>query len=154
MLSLSEQAAFSFRAGYIHSPTYQIPQEKTQEQAKAHNLPTSKVHNLPTSKLTTIQQAKLTTFQQAKAHSLQQTKLTTFLQAKSTAILQAKAHSHTTSLMLKKHSENKQILQNIPNILSFNIFLKSVLKKNRLSRLFDLEISIFYCNFATNLLTH
>ena len=100
MLSLSEQAAFSFRADYIHSPTYQIPQEKTQEQAKAHNLPTSKVHNLPTSKLTTIQQAKLTTFQQAKAHN------------------------HTTSLMLKNHSENKQIQQNIPNILSFNIFLK------------------------------
>lgn len=162
MLSLFEQATFSFRADYIHSPTYQIPQEKTQEQAKAHNLPTSKVHNLPTSKLTTIQQAKLTTFQQAKAHSLQQTKPTTFLQAKSTAILQAKstailqakAHSHTTSLLLKKHSENKQIQQNIPNILPFNIFLKSVLKKNRLSRLFDLEISIFYCNFATNLLTH
>ena len=86
MLSLSEQAAFSFRADYIHSPTYQIPQEKTQEQAK------------------------YTTFLQAKAHSLQQTKLTTFLQAKSTAILQAKstailqakAHSHTTSLLLKK----------------------------------------------------
>ena len=36
----------------------------------------------------------------------------------------SKAHSHTTSLMLKKHSENKQILQNIPNILPFNIFLK------------------------------
>ena len=42
LFSLSEQTAFSFRADYIHSPTYQIPQEKTQEQAKAHNLPTSK----------------------------------------------------------------------------------------------------------------
>ena len=124
MLALSEQAAFSFRADYIHSPTYQIPQEKTQEQAKS----------------TTFLQAEPTTFLQAKAHSLQQNKAhnlstskpttfpqakpTTFLQAKSTAILQAKAHSHTTSLLLKKHSENKQIQQNIPNILSFNIFLK------------------------------
>ena len=94
MLSLSEQAAFSFRADYIHSPTYQIPQEKTQEQAKS----------------TTFLQAEPTTFLQAKAHSLQQNKAhnlstskpTTFLQAKSTAILQAKAHSHTTSLLLKK----------------------------------------------------
>ena len=154
MLSLSEQAAFSFRADYIHSPTYQIPQEKTQEQAKsttflqakAHSLQQNKAHNLSTSKPTTFPQTKPTTFLQAKS--------TAFLQAKSTAILQAKAHNHTTSLMLKKHSENKQIQQNIPNILPFNIFLKSVLKKNRLSRLFDLEISIFYCNFATNLLTH
>ena len=74
----------------------------------------------------------------------------------------SKVHSHPTSKSpqphhipnAQKYSEHEQILQNIPNILPFNIFLKSVLKKNRLSRLFDLEISIFYCNFATNLLTH
>ncbi len=122
LFSLSEQAAFSIRAVYIHSPTYKIPQERLKNK-------------------------------QSPQPSYKQ-KPTTFLQTKSTTFLQAKAHSHTTSLMLKKHSENKQIQQNIPNILPFNIFLKSVLKKNRLSRLFDLEISIFYCNFATNLLTH
>ena len=95
LLSLFEQSIFTLQH-------YQIPQEKTQEQAKPTTFLQAKAHNLPTSKLTTIQQAKLTTFQQAKAHSLQQTKPTTFLQAKSTAILQAKAHSHTTSLLLKK----------------------------------------------------
>ena len=162
MLSLSEQAIFSFQAGYIHSPTYQIPQEKTQEQAKS----------------TTFLQVKSTTFLQVKS--------TTFLQASSqpsnkqssqpsnkqkpTAFnKQSPQPSNKQSpqpsykqkptatphpYCSKKHSENKQIQQNIPNILPFNIFLKSVLKKNRLSRLFDLEISIFYCNFATNLLTH
>ena len=58
LLSLFEQTTFSFRADYIHSPTYQIPQEKTQEQAKAHS----------------ILQAKPTTFLQAKAHNLSTSK--------------------------------------------------------------------------------
>ena len=92
LFSLSEQAAFSIRAVYIHSPTYKIPQERLKNK-------------------------------QSPQPSYKQ-KPTTFLQTKSTTFLQAKAHSHTTSLMLKKHSENKQIQQNIPNILPFNIFLK------------------------------
>ena len=94
LLSLSEQAAFSFRADYIHSPTYQIPQEKTQEQAKSTTFLQAKAHSLQQNKAHNLSTSKPTTFPQAKP--------TTFLQAKSTAILQAKAHSHTTSLLLKK----------------------------------------------------
>ena len=146
LFSLSEQAAFSIRAGYIHSPTYKIPQERLKN--KQSPQPSYKQKPTPSYK-----QSPQPFYKQSPQPSYKQ-KPTTFLQTKSTTFLQAKAHSHTTSLMLKKHSENKQIQQNIPNILPFNIFLKSVLKKNRLSRLFDLEISIFYCNFATNLLTH
>ena len=161
MLSLSEQAAFSFRAGYFlfSSRLYSLsnipnPSRKDSRTSKVHNLSTSKspqpstkqspqpfykqAHNLPTN----------------KAHNLPTSKVHSHPTSK--------VHSHPTSKSpqphhipnAQKYSENEQILQNIPNILPFNIFLKSVLKKNRLSRLFDLEISIFYCNFATNLLTH
>ena len=177
MLSLSEQVAFSFRAGYFlfssrlyslsnipnpsrkdsrtskspqpsykqahNLPTSKSPQPSTN---KAHNHPTSKAHNLPTSKSPQPSTNKAHNLPTSKVHSHPTSKV----------------HSHPTSKSpqphhipnAQKYSENEQILQNIPNILPFNIFLKSVLKKNRLSRLFDLEISIFYCNFATNLLTH
>ena len=161
MLSLSEQAAFSFRAGYFlfSSRLYSLsnipnPSRKDSRTSKspqpsykqAHNYPTSKAHNLPTSKSPQPSTNKAHNLPTSKVHSHPTSKV----------------HSHPTSKSpqphhipnAQKYSENKQILQNIPNILPFNIFLKSVLKKNRLSRLFDLEISIFYCNFATNLLTH
>ena len=161
MLSLSEQAAFSFRAGYFlfSSRLYSLsnipnPSRKDSRTSKspqpsykqAHNYPTSKAHNLPTSKSPQPSTNKAHNLPTSKVHSHPTSKV----------------HSHPTSKSpqphhipnAQKYSENEQILQNIPNILPFNIFLKSVLKKNRLSRLFDLEISIFYCNFATNLLTH
>ena len=161
MLSLSEQAAFSFRAGYFlfSSRLYSLsnipnPSRKDSRTSKspqpsykqAHNYPTSKAHNLPTSKSPQPSTNKAHNLPTSKVHSHPTSKV----------------HSHPTSKSpqphhipnAQKYTENEQILQNIPNILPFNIFLKSVLKKNRLSRLFDLEISIFYCNFATNLLTH
>ena len=161
MLSLSEQAAFSFRAGYFlfSSRLYSLsnipnPSRKDSRTSKspqpsykqAHNHPISKAHNLPTSKSPQPSTNKAHNLPTSKVHSHPTSKV----------------HSHPTSKSpqphhipnAQKYSENEQILQNIPNILPFNIFLKSVLKKNRLSRLFDLEISIFYCNFATNLLTH
>ena len=130
LFSLSEQTAFSFRAGYFlfssrlyslsnipnpsrkDSRTSKSPQPSYKQKPttflqvksttflQASSQPSNKQSShLPTSKLTTIQQAKLTTFLQAKP--------TTFLQAKPTTFLQAKAHSHTPSLMLKKHSEKR-----------------------------------------------
>ena len=95
-------------------PSYKQPPQPSYKQVhnlptnKAHNLSTSKAHNLPTS----------------KAHSLQQTKPTTIQQAKSTTILQAKNPQPHHIPNAQNHSENKQIQQNIPNILPFNIFLK------------------------------
>ena len=162
MLSLSEQAAFSFRAGYFlfSSRLYSLsnipnPSRKDSRTSKVHNLSTSRAHNLSTSKSPqpSTKQSPQPFYKQAhnlptnKAHNLPTSKVHSHSTSKS-------PQPHHIPIAQKKHSENEQILQNIPNILPFNIFLKSVFKKNRLSRLFDLEISIFYCNFATNLLTH
>ena len=139
LLSLSEQATFSNRAGYFlfSSRLYSLsnipnPSRKDSRTSKVHNLSTNKVHNLSTSKahnLSTSKAHNLSTskvhnLSTSKAHSLQQAKPTTILQAKVHNLSTSKVHSHTTSLMLKKHSENKQIQQNIPNIPPFNIFLK------------------------------
>ena len=162
MLSLSEQAAFSFRAGYFlfSSSLYslsnitkslkkrlknkQSPQpfykQSPQPSNKQSPQPFYKQSSQPSNK------QKPTAFNKQSPQPSYKQSPQPFYKQKPTAT----PHPYCS----KKHSENKQIQQNIPNILPFNIFLKSVLKKNRLSRLFDLEISIFYCNFATNLLTH
>ena len=137
--NLFREVAFSIRAGYFLFSSrlfslfeqsiftlqhYQIPQEKTQEQAKptailqaspqpsykqAHNHPTSKAHNHPTSKSPQPSTNK--------AHNLSINKTHNHPTSKS-------SQPHHTPNAQKNTQKNKQIQQNIPNILPFNIFLK------------------------------
>lgn len=162
MLSLSEQAAFSFRAGYFlfSSSLYSLSNitKSLKKRLKNKQSPQPSYKQKPTA----FNKTKPTTFLQASPQpSHKQSPQPSYKQSPQPSYKQSPQPSYKQKptatphpYCSKKHSENKQIQQNIPNILPFNIFLKSVLKKNRLSRLFDLEISIFYCNFATNLLTH
>ena len=151
--NLSEPSYILYSSQTTHyNKAYHFAYKTTPLQtSKAHKSPHSPYNkqNLLTKQAPTSQASPLTTSK--TSHTKPSPPITTSKnlshKAKPLPLQQA-------PLMLKKHSENKQIQQKIPNILPFNIFLKSVLKKNRLSRLFDLEISIFYCNFATNLLTH
>ncbi|MCF2591342.1 hypothetical protein JQM97_10460 [Prevotella hominis] len=160
--NLFREVAFSIRAGcfLFSSRLYSLsnipnPSRKDSRTSKVHNLSTSRAHNLSTSKSPqpSHKQSPQPSYKQSPQPSYKQSPQPSYKQSPQPFYKQkptATPHPYCS----KKHSENKQIQQNIPNILPFNIFLKSVLKKNRLSRLFDLEISIFYCNFATNLLTH
>ena len=102
LLSLSEQAAFSFRAGYFlfSSRLYSLsnipnPSRKDSRTSKspqpsykqAHNYPTSKAHNLPTSKSPQPSTNKAHNLPTSKVHSLPTSKV----------------HSHPTSKSPQPH---------------------------------------------------
>ena len=110
LLSLSEQAAFSFRAGcfLFSSRLYSLsnipnPSRKDSRTSKspqpsykqAHNYPTSKAHNLPTSKSPQPSTNKAHNLPTSKVHSLPTSKVH--------SLPTSKVHSHPTSKSPQPH---------------------------------------------------
>lgn len=150
MLSLFEQATFSNRAGcFLFSSSLYSLSNITKSLKKRLKNKQSQQPSLQAKPTSFHKQTPQPSYKQSPQPSYKQSPQPSYKQSPQPSYKQNPQPHH-----IPNAQKNEQIQQNIPNILPFNIFLKSVLKKNRLSRLFDLEISIFYCNFATNLLTH